>query len=336
MRRGQSKKKSSDLSDIAEDANVIEETKNTPKNDDFGSLLTDPSSIETEFEFEKPPTSESIPLNTPLAGETSSEGQTMKQLGFDVSDLGGFEDVRAGGDEPKVSMGGGNNVPPPPPNNNNPSFDSIGGGQNMGGMGFDDGIIDDVPPPNPNQKDLFDEFEEVGGKGGGGAVGNAQLPPDFVAWSAEKQAKWIVSTEKIVAEGFIQNSAKINTLDVRQEALRSNIPSNLTNQVVSQVGVYNTEVENQLTLSREAQRSLEMAWTAVLKQHSNISEKLTPEVALVITHAATFGQLWFQARDFKKHGKGLLMDIKSIFIEHEEATKFKTPPPSPNANTEKK
>lgn len=334
MKRGQKKTKKADLSEIAEDANVIEET--TTK-EDFNSLLTDPSSIETEFEFEKPPTSQSIPLNTPLAGETSSEGQTMKQLGFDVSDLGGFEDVRAGGDEPKISMGGGGNTPPPPRNNNNPnpSFDNSIGGGNMGG--FEDGIIDDVPPPNPNQKDLFDEYEEVGGKGGGGgAVGGVNLPPDFVAWSAEKQAEWIVATEKIVFEGFIQNSAKINPLDVRQEALRNNIPSNLTSQVVSQVGLYNTEVENQLTLSKDGQKSLKMAWAAVLKQHSNISDKITPEVALVVTHIATMGQVWFQSREFKKHGKALLMDIKSIFVEHEQATKFSESINNNNPNTEKK
>ena len=276
----------------ADDAKIIEETKTSE-----GSLLTDPSAIEGEFAFEKPPTSESIPLNVPLAGETSQEGQTMKNLGFDVSDLGDMSDI---------GNSGGGSIPP---NNNGKTIsmdDAIGdGGDNFGG-----GIIDDVPPPSPNEKDLFDEV--VDGEEGEGGGGSMSIPPDFIEWAAEKQAEWIVSTEKILIEGFMQNRARISTIDVRQRLLKYGIDHAVSKEIMNHVNSYNSDVDTHLELSKDAQKVLRMSWTAVLKQHSNIAENITPEAALLINHLLIGGQLWVQGNELKKYGKDLLADIDSI------------------------
>ena len=289
-KRGQKKIKKEDF-DAAQDVEIIEETSN--KN----SQYTDLNSIDADFEFEKPPTSESIPLNTPLAGETSGEGQTMKQLGFDVQDLGSFDDVRSGGFNP--SQNTNNSNPNPSEKSKTISFDDA--------IASEGGIIDDIPPPNPSDKDLFDKID--GDMGSPSSGGGTEIPADFVAWSADKQAEWIVSTEKIFIDGFMQNRARISTIDVKQKLIKYKLPSEASKEIVSHIVSYNTEVENNLSLSKEAQKVLKMSWAAVLKQHSNISEKITPEVALVINHAMVVGQMWFQGNEIKKYGKDLLMDI---------------------------
>lgn len=292
----------------AEDAKIIEE-QNT------GSLLTDPSFIESEFTFENPPSSEAIPLNTPLAGETSSEGQTMKNLGFDVSELGGFEDVRA-----SVENSGGSGGSPPTSGKTITMEEAIGGNTSNN---ISDGVIDDVPPPNPNERDLFDEYVEGDGSGMQSDGGMA-LPPDFVTWAAEKQAEWIVQTEKIIANGFMQNRARISIIDVRQRLIKYKIPNDISKQIIHHVQEYNNDVETNLQVSKDAEKALKMSWVAVLKQHSNISEKITPEVALIINHAVIFGQLYFQGNEIKKYGKELLSDIVQTLKEY---AKSNTPPP---------
>lgn len=295
----------------AEDAKILSE-------ESTGSLLTDPNSIESEFSFESHPSSDAIPLNTPLAGETSSEGQTMRNLGFDVSELGGFEDLKTtnapeySNANASASGGGGDNTPPP---KKTITMDDAIGDDNIS-----DQIIDDVPPPNPNEKDLFDEVE--GGDEGGGS--GMALPPDFVTWAAEKQAEWIVQTEKIIANGFMQNRARISIIDVRQRLIKYKIPNDISKQIIHHVQEYNNDVETNLQVSKDAEKALKMSWVAVLKQHSNISEKITPEVALIINHAVIFGQLYFQGNEIKKYGKELLSDIDQTLKEY---AKSNTPPP---------
>lgn len=310
--RGQSRKKTT-LNDIAEDAKVVDEKAEATEKPEAKaekvekvekvekaekkSSLTNPEDIDSSFEFEKPPTQNSNPLNIPLANETNKEGKTMQNLGFEMED----------------------DFPPPPPPTNNTTNE----GKRVDAT-FDDvhsNVIDDVPPPSPDDYDLFDDVEGQGHNGEG--TGRA-LPDDFVAWSAEKQAEWIVGTELVVAHGFIQNRAKISMISIRQKILKYNVPKDIAVQVVDVVKSYNDEVENQLQLSSEARKALKGSWVAVLKQYSNISEKITPEVALLINHGLFFGQLYIQGNAIKKQGAATVAEIIGIFKAHAVQPEKKT------------
>jgi hypothetical protein len=327
--RGQSRKKAT-LNDIAEDAKIVDDKekndkvvaekaeksadkiaaaeKSTEKSTEKKSALTNPEDIDTNFEFEKPPTQSSNPLNIPLANETHKEGKTMSNLGFDMED-----------DTP----------PPPPPQSDKKVTASFEDEQRYGS-----GVIDDVPPPSPDERDIFDDYE--GGEGNFDAEGGRALPDDFVAWSAEKQAEWIVGTELVVAHGFIQNRAKISMISIRQKILKYNVPKDIAQQVVEVVKSYNDEVENQLQLSSEARKALKGSWAAVLKQYSNISEKITPEVALLINHGLFFGQLIIQGNAIRKQGAATVAEIIAVFKAHAVETKYNSPEKNPDMKSEKK
>lgn len=291
MRKGSKRKVN--LTEIAEDAKVVSTTENS---ENKGSLLTSPQDLETDFEFEKPPSEGSNPLSIPLAGETVAEGKTMQNLGFEME-----EDFEA---PPSSSS----SSPPPPPNDKKVSFDEATK-SNV--------IDDDVPPPNPNENDIFDEVGDVEGGMGGGTA----LPDDFVSWSAEQQAEWIVNTELVVAHGFIHNRTKISTIDIKQKLLKYKIPREIGSDVNEIVKTYNDEVEKTLVVSTDAKKALKSSWVAVLKQYTNISEKITPESALLLNHALFFGQLWMVSNQFKKQGISIVQDISDIFKNYNQNQK---------------
>lgn len=305
------KRLKANLSDIAEDAKVVAiEKEDTPKKDIPKNIpkdiLTEPEDIGGAFEFEKPPSDSSNPLNIPLADETIAEGKTMQNLGFEMDD--DFKE------------------PPPPPPQASSTFDQASS------KTFDQAsniIDDDVPPPNPNEPDLFDQVGDEEG-----SIGGRALPEDFVTWSAEQQADWIVNTELVVAHGFIHNRTKISTISVKQKVLKYKVPRNIAADVNDVVKSYNDEVEKNLVITSDAKKALKSSWVAVLKQYTNISDKITPEAALLLNHGLFFGQLWMVSNQFKKQGIQVVQDITDIFKEYNSNQSNQSSQANSNTNSQ--
>lgn len=315
-----------------ESAEIVEsvENNNLEKDSDDFSILTNPEAITNEFLFEKLPKPEDIPLNIPLAEETSNEGKTMKNLGFDVSELGYEETTNKAEKTNKktnkktisideaIEDYSSNNIIDGKNTKRENIDDFKKNIDDVPPPNFDDNNIDDVPPPNPDEKDIFDEDEEENG------LNNISIPEEFVSWSAEKQSEWIVSIEKIIFEGFFQNRARINTIDVKQRLLKYGISNEVGKEIVNHINLYNNDVDSSIQLSKDSQKILKLSWVAVLKQYTNISEKLTPEATLIVNHLLIGGQMYFQANEIRKFGKELLKDIDSTLKAYSNKEKGNT------------
>jgi hypothetical protein len=245
--------------------------------DDF---VINPDKLASEFKFEKSNSSDSNPLNQPLQNETATEGKTMEKLGYDTASSG-------------------HNTPPPPKNDKKITLeDSIG----------NDNVIDDIPPPNPSQKDIFDESSVGDGSDGDGH----ELPKGFVEWSSKKQADFIVNTEAALFEGFAKNKSKINLIDLKQRLSKYDLPAEAKAQIIIQVSDFNDQVDEHLKIEDDMRKNLKAGWEAVLSQHSNISKHLTPEATLAITHGLVVWKLWQNTKELKDYGKQMLVEIKDF------------------------
>jgi hypothetical protein len=289
---------SKDTSDVNTDP--IDDNEGDSTTDDF---VINPDKLASEFRFEKSNSSDSNPLNQPLADETNTEGKTMEKLGYEAKSTGN------------------NNEPPPPPKDKKITLeDSMGG----------DNTIDDIPPPNPNEKDIFDESASgVDGEG-------HELPKGFVEWSAKKQADFIVNTEAALFEGFAKNKSKINLIDLKQRLTKYNLPSEAKAEIIMQVSDFNDQVEEHLKIEDDMRKNLKAGWEAVLSQHSNISKHLTPEATLAITHGLVIWKLWQNTKELKDYGKSMLIEIKEFLKPYAQQQKASEKNTKADRKTEQK
>jgi hypothetical protein len=308
---------------------------------EFTETKSNPDLLDT-FEFEDSPTSLDSPLQKPLAGETESEGGSFSQIlnntpGGEYSnpefiegeknksnlsvngpadnkgsiipesntpgETGGQPNKKPAGHGYDKFAGGFGNIPPKPP----PGF-IPGAAEGMPGGGGLSDDYKDIPFIEGDEEEI-----ETGGSGGSG--GSIKIPDDLAKSNAKRIAKFIVDTEESFVLNFLRNKVKLNVLEIKRNLVVNRIDAKFSANLLLVAESHNKDVDNLLTLSSEDKRMLREAWENVLVQYDEISDKLTPEIQLVVAHLQIGFKLYSQTSDLRQNAMSTMTTIKESLEE---------------------
>jgi len=308
---------------------------------EFTEVKSNPDLLDT-FEFEDSPSSLDSPLQKPLAGETESEGGSFSQIlnntpGGEYSNPEFIE-----GDKKKSSLSiesPGDNKGSIIPESNTPGGAGGQGNKKPPGHGYDKfsggfGNIPPQPPPGfipgaagatPGGGGLSDDYKDIPfiegdddfdtGSTGGPGGGSIKIPDDLAKSNAKRIAKFIVDTEESFALNFLRNKVKLNVLEIKRNLVVNRIDAKFSANLLLVAESHNKDVDNLLTLSSEDKRMLREAWENVLIQYDEISDKLTPEIQLVVAHLQIGFKLYSQTSDLRQNAMSTMTTIKESLEE---------------------
>lgn len=321
----------------------------TPEEIDFSEVKSSPDLLDS-FAFEDSPSSLDSPLQKPLAGETEGEGGSFNQI---LNNQAGTEytnpEFLDTGNKNKSSLSinspenpKGSIIPETNEPKGNPSAPGTGE-KKPAGHGYDKfaGGFGKIPPPPNNPGgfgmgaadmnpqgggSLSDDYKEIpfiegddddipGGDSGGSGGGSIKVPGDLAKSNAKRIAKFIVDTEENFALNFLRNRVKLNVLEIKRNLVINRIDAKFSANLLLVAESHNKDVDNLLTLSQEDKRMLREAWENVLVQYDEISDKLTPEIQLVVAHLQIGFKLYSQTSDLRQNAMSTMSTIKDALEE---------------------
>lgn len=314
---------------------------------DSGSVL------DGDFMFEDSPSSLDSPIQRPLAGETEQEGGSLAEIisgggnhdAFTNPDFIEKKEPVKPASSVSIKPGGDTSGPVIPENKTAQTSSSGGGSKKPPGHGYDkfSGGFGNIPPAPPppgagipgmdagmggGGNNLADDYKEIpfiedddidsGGSSGGGMTGGGggiKVPDELAKSNAKRIAKFIVDTEENFLMNYFRNRAKVNVLEIKRHLTLNQIPPKFSANLLHIAESHNKDVDGALTLSLEDKRMLREAWENVLVQYDEISDKLTPEVQLVIAHLQVGYKMYSQTSELKENAMSTMSVIRDALTE---------------------
>ena len=250
-----------------------------------------------DFEFENPPSFDDNPILQPLAGETGGEGGSLK--GYAMAQDYAPDFIEA--EQPNITNPTPTPTEPTPPQNDGFSF---------------------TPPPpvddyRPSEIPFLDIDEEMMGEGDG-KLSEAEIKAMKEAEKEEEEniqqvARWIVDLEDSFIVGFIKDKSKISERKVKIGIDKHNVDDDTAGFMLETTRAFNKSVDSELSLSKEDKKSLVRAWADVLRERPEIVDSMTPEMRLVISHAAIGIKMFRAYKNIKAVGDDILDSMNKHF-----------------------